>query len=280
MRDEKRLRIGAIVLTLAALVGAVVWVLLALPSASVQEVDTSAGIAFLMAQEESQPATEPSETAPPSESEGNEPTEDNAALRAEYEARIATLLDEETDIWAEFDSFVILGDSRAVGFYYFDFLDHSRVLAGGGDTIRNVEPHMDEILALQPEYIFLCYGLNDVSIGYWDTPEEYAAEMAEVIGMLHEKLPDATVVVSSILPARDPAFERSSRWYQIPDFSAAVGEICPENDAIYVDNNEIVETYADYWQPDGIHVRPEFYPYWARNLIVGIVEHEMEIALS
>ena len=27
------------------------------------------------------------------------------------------------------------------------------------------------------------------------------------------------------------------------------------------------EDYADLWQPDGIHLLPEFYPRWAANLI-------------
>ena len=139
---------------------------------------------------------------------------------------------------------------------------------------------MSEIVALQPKYIFLCYGLNDISIGIWSTKEEYVADLLDYIADLRENLPDAVIVVSSILPARDPAFELSSKWYQIPDFSAAIAEACGEIGVVFVDNTEICDTYADYWQPDGIHVRPEFYPYWARNLIVGIIRNEMETELS
>ncbi len=180
----------------------------------------------------------------------------------------------EVDIWSYFQDYVILGDSRAVGFYYFDFLEKSRVLADGGHTIRNVEPQLETIKALQPRYIYLCYGLNDVSIGYWNTKEEYVAELLEVVAMLRRELPEATVIVSSILPARDPAFELSSRWYQIPDFSAAVEAACQEQGILFSNNDSISETYAEYWQPDGIHVRPEFYPYWATNLILTTIEGE------
>ena len=133
---------------------------------------------------------------------------------------------------------------------------------------------------MQPKYIFLCYGLNDVSIGIWSTKEEYVADLMDYIADLRDNLPDAVIVVSSILPARDPAFELSSKWYEIPDFSAAIAEACAENGVVFVDNTEICDTYADYWQPDGIHVRPEFYPYWARNLIVGIIRNEMETELT
>ena len=195
---------------------------------------------------------------------------------AAREERLQALLEESYNIWPEFRDYALLGDSRAVGFSYYDYLDANRVFAGGGDTIRNIADHTEELLALDPRWIFLCYGLNDVSIGYWDTAEEYAAEMAEVIRGLKEKFPDATVVVSSILPARDPAFDVSSSWYNIPEYSEAVGEICADAGAVYVDNTGICDTYAEYWETDGIHVRPEFYPYWAKNLVVGAMRHEIE----
>lgn len=208
--------------------------------------------------------------------------EEEERLRAEEEERqrkeaerqeyIRQLMSGEIDVWSQFEDFVVLGDSRAVGFYYYDFLDHSRVLADGGNTIRNAQWQMSEIVALNPKQIFLCYGINDVSIGFWNTPEEYAAEMRTLLETLQEKLPDAVIVVSSILPARDPAFELTSKWYQIPDYSAAVAEVCAEMGVCFADNTEISETYANLWQPDGIHLCPDFYPHWARNLILSMQE--------
>lgn len=204
--------------------------------------------------------TEPSETTDPS------------GLSAEQLALIEQIENDEVDVWSLFHDYVILGDSRAVGFWYFDFLPEDHCLTGGGDTIRNVGMNMDGIMERQPKYIFLCYGLNDTSIGYWKTSDVYVEEMMEVIADLQDRLPGVTVVVSSILPARDPAFERSSKWYNIPEYSAAVEAACQEAGVIFVNNDEICEEYAHWWQPDGIHVRPEFYPYWAKNLIIGIIK--------
>lgn len=147
-------------------------------------------------------------------------------LERERDEIMDALTSGDRDVWSMFQDYVILGDSRAVGFWYYDFLDKERVLADGGHTIRNIEPYLEDIKALDPSYIFLCYGLNDVSIGYWDTPEEYAEEMVQRVQMLNEAVPNALVVVSSILPAFDPAFETASVWRKIPDFSAAVEEAC------------------------------------------------------
>lgn len=289
MRQKKQHSAVAALLTLALLAGITAWLYLSASPVKAQNVDTAAGLAFLAAQEIKDPAEVDTLLREREEERRRQEEEQRAAeeqerlreeRRAEYQARIDAILNGDVDIWGEFEDFVILGDSRAVGFYYYDFLETSRVLAGGGDTILRVADHMSEIVALQPKYIFLCYGLNDVSIGIWNTEEAYVEEFRGVLASLREKLPDAVIVVSSILPAQDPAFALSSRWYRIPDFSAAVAELCAQEGVVFVDNTEICETYANYWQPDGIHVRPEFYPYWARNLIVGIIKDEMESELS
>lgn len=193
-------------------------------------------------------------------------------LAREREELLRKLTDGELDVWSMFEDYVLLGDSRAVGFYYYDFLDKSRVLADGGNTIRNVADHMDEILALNPSSIYLCYGLNDVSIGFWPTKEEYAAEMLEVVRDLQEKLPEALVVISSILPARDPAFERASKWREIPDYSQAVEQMCKENGIVFVNNDQIAADHADLWDPDGIHLQIPFYKYWGSNLMIATIE--------
>lgn len=270
------------VLALGLVILLSVWMLRSLPETAEEQDDVVAdGVAYLHALEEQEPAQivellrqrEADRLAQMQEAE-------RAAQRQELIRQIES---GEVDIWSNFRDYVILGDSRAVGFYYFDFLDKSRVLADGGHTIRDVEPQLDSIRALQPRYIYLCYGLNDVSIGYWSTEEEYVAEFLEVVAMLREAVPDAMIIVSSILPARDPAFELSSRWYQIPSFSAALEAACQEQGIAFANNDSISETYAEYWQPDGIHVRPEFYPYWATNLILTTIEgesHETETDAS
>ncbi len=222
-----------------------------------------AGLEFLAAQETKDPGTVDAVLKARREE----------ALAKEREETLQKLYSGEIDVWSLFEDYVVLGDSRAVGFYYYDYLEESRTLADGGETIRNVALRMDSIKALNPSYIFLCFGLNDVSIGYWDTPAEYAAEFLEVVQDLNTQLPEATVVVSSILPAKDPAFERSSKWREIPEYSAAVEQMCQENGIIFVNNDQTAAEHMDLWDSDGIHLGKTFYPYWGANLIAAVLEH-------
>ena len=148
----------------------------------------------------------------------------------------------ELSLWAQFSDYVIFGDSRTVGFSY------------------------------HPSYLFLCTGLNDVSIGYWNTPEEYVTAYEEVVQELMSKLPDTDIYINSIFPAQDPAFERSSKWLEIPDYNAALKEWCEEKGYHYIDNTQVYEEHRDLYESDGIHFRKDFYQYWAMNILAEVDE--------
>ena len=141
----------------------------------------------------------------------------------------------------------------------------ARVLASSGERIDAIDGHIEDLKKLDPAYIFLCYGIND--LGWYGSAQDYADTLLEKIRLLRRELPEAVIVVSSILPAYEPAVSREKLWLQIPDYTAAVQAMCEENGVLFADNTQLSEDYADLWQPDGIHLLPEFYPHWAANLI-------------
>ncbi len=234
------------------------------------EEETNTGVAYIQAMEAKSADTVVAEIK----------TLHREKLEELKEERLQELEEDPDSVWSMFEDYVILGDSRAVGFWYYCFLPQSRVLAEGGATIRSLEEHITDLVELQPDMIFCCYGLNDVSIGYWNTPEEYVEEYAQVIAEIWEELPNVTIYISSILPARDPAFETSSKWRNIPEYSEAVREMCEELGCIYIDNDEISETYASLWDIDGIHVQKSFYCHWAANMIVAVYSSQLEQELD
>ena len=178
------------------------------------------------------------------------------------------IIDGEVDPYPLFQDYAVLGDSRAVGFWYYNYLEHDRVFADGGHTIRKIPGWVDTLVALDPSYIYLCYGLNDTSIGYWDSAEAYAQEYVECVQLLQEALPEAKIVVSSILPAQDPAFKLSSRWRRIPDWNVVLEQYCLDNGILYANCDWLHDSFPYYWDPDGIHFRPSLYPYWGGILLV------------
>lgn len=222
---------------------------------------TAAGIAYLESLEKKDPATVMEVRQKIYQAE----------IDAKRDQLVAQLTSGTMDPFSMFKDYVVLGDSRAVGFWYRDFLDRSRVLADGGHTIRNLAGYVDTLVDMNPAQIFLCYGLNDTSIGYWDSAQEYVAEYMQTVKTIQEKLPNATIVVSSILPAKDPAFQKSSKWYNIPEWSAALEQACKDNGIIFANCDDLAVDHPNLWDPDGIHFREEFYPYWASCLIAAML---------
>ena len=196
-------------------------------------------------------------------------------MAAQKEELTYKIMNGEEDPFPLLQDYMILGDSRAVGFWYNEFLAQDRVLADAGNTIRAIPDRIEQLVQSNPRYVFLCYGLNDISIGYWNTAEEYAQEYMSCVAMIQEALPDATIVVSSIIPAMDPAFERSSRWRWIPDWNVVLEQTCAQNGILYANCDFFVDSYPWYWASDGIHFRPSLYPFWGGMLIVTALYGEM-----
>jgi len=179
----------------------------------------------------------------------------------------------EVDIWSLFDDSVVMGDSRAVGFSYFHFMREDHVLASSGNTIRNIEPHIETLKSISPSTVYICYGLNDTGMGFWKDGDEYGAELVEIFNKLKAALPNTTFVASSILPTTQAAINRSPVWGKTVDFDRGLKEACEKTGVIYADNNELAaECMEEYWEVDGIHLKSTFYPLWAKNLYMAKVK--------
>lgn len=224
------------------------------------QADLSEGIAFLESQENKDPASVDAAIQAIAQQR----------LDAQREELMQQLISGEKDVWGMFKDAVILGDSRAVGFSYYGFLSDEQVFATSGERITQVPEHYDEIRAANPSYIYLCYGLNDII--FWDGAEDYAEGYAKVVQELQDEFPNATIIVSSIISIFDPAFEKESDWYELPDYSAAVEQFCSNSGIAFANTDALCTAHSDLWQPDGIHLMPDFYPYWGSNLIMAMLE--------
>lgn len=183
------------------------------------------------------------------------------------EKRRALLESDESAVWGAFNDAAILGDSRAVGFYTWEFLPQEQVLAQGGGMITDVPGYLDTLSAMQPSMVFLCFGLNDIGIGTWPVAEDYAQTYAENVELLMETLPNAEIYVNSTLPAVGVGLEADPDYPRIGEYNDALEAMCAERGYHYIDNTAVAEAHEDLYQEDGLHVEEDFYIYWATNMI-------------
>lgn len=190
--------------------------------------------------------------------------------------RLALMESGELDVWAQLEDAVILGDSRAVGFWYFDWMPQERVLGDAGHRIDLIPDHYETLKALNPAQVFLCYGVNDIGIGYWPAPDLYAAAMDEAVQALQEVLPEADIYICATQRVKEPGLSRNSVWHDIPEYNAAMKAMCAEKGYAYVDVDDMLAEHGSLWDSDGIHLQKALYPYWAQRMAMAIYDYEGE----
>ena len=211
-------------------------------------------------------------------------------LAREREELLRQIKAGEQDPFPLFQDAVILGDSRAVGFFYYGFVDESRDLTGSGETILDIPKKLDALQAMNPRYVYLAYGLNDIKIGHWGSLQAHISEYLDRVQDIRERLPEAVIVISSVLPYHDPNARTDAtgetpptsgsslteadrkRLAQIPEWNRLMADAAREHGVIFVDNSAICQEYKNLWEKDGIHVSKSFYPHWGKNLIVAALE--------
>ncbi|MBO5461299.1 MAG: hypothetical protein J5983_05845 [Ruminococcus sp.] len=189
-------------------------------------------------------------------------------IHAKYTLELAE--SDENAVWLGFEDAAILGDSRAVGFAYYEFLPEERVYAESGANVTAVSDHIESLKALNPGQVYLCYGLNDVKSGLWPEPEAYAQECANQIQALLDNLAGCDVYLNSILPVSDAVVGQHESYSRIGEYNEAMKAMCEEKGYHFIDNSSLVSEHSDMFQPDGLHMMSEFYKYWAANMLAGV----------
>ncbi len=192
-----------------------------------------------------------------------------ARMLAEREDLRQKLLDGEIDVWSQFQDYLILGDSRASGYYYYSFLPQERCYAEAGDTVKKMGEHIPDVISAAPARIFVSYGINDINIGFWQTADEYCAEMVDIFDEMQESLPDLEIYVNSILEVQDWALSKGENWKYAPEWNEVIKQMCIDHGYTYIDNSQITAEHQDLYEGDGIHFTPQFYNYWATNMILA-----------
>ena len=76
-------------------------------------------------------------------------------LAARRDQLVNQLTNGSVDPFTMFKDYCIMGDSRAVGFWYHHYLDKSRCIADGGHTIRDITANMDALVPVSYTHLTL-----------------------------------------------------------------------------------------------------------------------------
>lgn len=165
----------------------------------------------------------------------------------------------------KFDSSVFMGDSIALGFSEYGVLNSSSVVAEIGAQIGNeevVKAQLEKAKEMNPQMLFLCYGVNDVRNGM--TVEKFVSNYKKMLTYIQKELPDTKIFVNSIFPVQTSVIAEYENLGEIEKYNEKLREVCDDMQIAFLDNTDLVRS-QDY-EEDGIHFVVGFYERWAEEI--------------
>ena len=163
----------------------------------------------------------------------------------------------------KFASSVVMGDSITEGLVEYDVLSASSVVSKIGVQLDELDDQVAQVKELNPQVIFLTFGMNDVIEDGEDTAQ-FRSDYEALVKQIQEEVPDAHIFVNSIFPVLDTAVENEPALERISEYNTVLSEMCTKLQVGFIDNTELVSD--QYYEEDGIHFKAEFYPLWADRM--------------
>lgn len=162
-----------------------------------------------------------------------------------------------------FSGAVVMGDSIAASFTEYDVLNTSSVVAKIGIHFSETQDQIEQAKQLDPQIIFLAYGMNDVIKTDGDV-DTFIKDYTSVINKIQKAMPDAHIFVNAVFPVQDSAVEKEPALGKIADYNKELEAMCEKLQIGFIDNSDIVKD--EYYEEDGIHFNANFYPVWAEKM--------------
>lgn len=162
-----------------------------------------------------------------------------------------------------FTSSVVMGDSITAGFAEYDILNASSVVAEIGAGLESAKEQVGKVKEINPQVVFLSYGMNDILSTQGDT-DTFTNNYKELIKELQKEAPNTKIFVNSIFPVSKQEREQEPAFEQLGVYNEALREMCDKQQIAYIDNTELVSEH--YYEEDGVHFKPDFYPVWAGRM--------------
>lgn len=198
---------------------------------------------------------------------GDVTTIENKIEKIEEKERAAEPVDHEAinnrNYRAVFSNAVIMGDSISEAFTQFDILNASSVVSKIGVELDQLDDQVERVKQINPQVVFLAYGMNDILATQGDT-KEFEKQYDALIKKLQEELPDTKIFVNSIFPVQQQEIDREPSYSDLADYNEVLRALCDKRQIAYLDNTDLVS--ESFYEQDGVHFKSTFYPYWLNRM--------------
>ena len=243
--DRKRQRSIRVGIAGVAIVTAVLLTVQGVSHLTKKSVDTSKGIEYIKSKESADAKTIEQKINQLEKKDGTGDSSDTRSMKE------------------RFSGAVVMGDSIAASFTEYDVLNTSSVVAKIGIHFSELDDQIEQAKQLDPQIVFLAYGMNDVIKTNGDV-DKFIKDYSDVIKKIQKAMPDAHIFVNAVFPVQESAVEKEPALANIADYNEKLEAMCEKKQIGYIDNSDIIED--EYYEEDGIHFKANFYPIWAEKM--------------
>lgn len=171
--------------------------------------------------------------------------------------------DDTRSLKEKFASTVVMGDSITDGFREYDILNASSVVSKIGVSLTQLDDQVAQLKAVNPQVVFMTYGMNDIGMTNGDT-KLFTNQYKAVIKQIQKELPETKIFINSVFPVQQEKINEQPAYAKVEEYNTALRELCDKMQIAFVDNTDLAD--AQYYEGDGVHFKPEFYPGWAERM--------------
>jgi len=162
-----------------------------------------------------------------------------------------------------FSTSVIMGDSIAEAFSAYNILHGSSVVAGLGARLDAVEEEIARVVDINPQFLFLSYGRNDIIMTNGDI-DLFLSYYEALLNRLHLELPGTRIFINAIFPVQPTVVENNPLLAYIEEYNQALRGLCEQRQVTFIYNSSWVQ--PDYFAEDGIHFQFDLYMMWLARM--------------
>ena len=131
-----------------------------------------------------------------------------------------------------------------------------------GDTLQGLLNRVDQVKILNPKFVFLMAGINDVGML---SMKEFDSMYRGLVDTIQLALPESQLVVQSILPVNSQFFHLSCNSKQIDTCNKLIRQIAMERQLVFMNIYSIYEENGQLPYDstrDGLHLTQDAYKSW------------------
>ena len=166
-----------------------------------------------------------------------------------------------------FSGTVIVGDSITEELVTYNYLDSDVVVAKIGISLGSVGDTINKAIGMNPKNLILSFGMNDME-AHRGKVAPFIKDYKEVVGKIKKELPNTKILITSVFPIEEKATKKAPGTDKFNEYNKALVKFCSENDCHFIDNDGL--NPENYFEPDGIHFKYNFYPLLLRNYMEAI----------